>query len=155
QGGDRRGRRSRRGRGQRGGRGLPDTKYYTPRQESELRHQAPPAAAIPEAAPLTEADSQPRVVFDPTQEDFFVLPGESLAKYTGRREDEADGPRVVDPGEPIDADLSLEGATQRMLDEAAARLEPEPARLEIAHVEPAPVEAAPHVEPEPAAEPLN
>src|ERR1019366_3168526 len=87
-GADRRGRRSRRGRGQRsgggssGGRGLPDAKYYSPRPDAESRHQASPAAGIPEAAPVEEPEAQPRVVFDPEQDDFFVLPGESLAKYT-------------------------------------------------------------------------
>src|ERR1035438_9155541 len=86
-GGDRRGRRSRRGRGQRsgggsgGGRGLPDAKYYSPRPDAESRHQASPAAGIPEAAPVGEPAALPRVVFDPEQDDFFVLPGESLAKY--------------------------------------------------------------------------
>jgi ribonuclease G len=153
QGGDRRGRRSRRGRGQRGGRGLPETKYYTPRPESDSRHQAPPAAVIPEALPDIAAESHPRVVFDPTHDDFFVLPGESLAKYTGRAEDEDEAPAVVEVGEPIDADESLEGATQRMLEEAAARLEPEPASVETTHVEPAAVEA--HVEPVAEDEPVK
>ena len=74
--GDRRGRRSRRGRGGRDrGRGLPDSKFYSPRQEGEHRYQAPPAQgevapAEPAAAATGEAD------------DFLVLPGESLAKYT-------------------------------------------------------------------------
>jgi ribonuclease G len=90
QGGDRRGRRSRRGRGQRGGgRGLPEAKYYSPRPEGESRHQAPPVVSIPEAAPVEEAPPQPRVIFDPEQDDFFVLPGESLAKYTRPGEEEA------------------------------------------------------------------
>jgi ribonuclease G len=97
-GGDRRGRRSRRGRGQRGGsgggRGLPDAKYYSPRPDGESRYQGSPAAGIPEAAPVEEAEGLPRVIFDPTAEDFFVLPGESLAKYTRPGEDEA-----VDGGE--------------------------------------------------------
>jgi len=74
--GDRRGRRSRRGRGGRDrGRGLPDSKFYSPRQEGEHRYQPPPAQgevapAEPPAADTGEAD------------DFLVLPGESLAKYT-------------------------------------------------------------------------
>ena len=81
--------------------------------------------------------SQPRVVFDPEQDDFFVLPGESLAKYTGgHAEDEPDeqsgsrGSARSRIGEnrgdeaPSDAafetDDSLEGATQRMLAAAEA-----------------------------------
>ena len=67
---DRRGgRRGRRRRGQKsgGGRGLPDSKFYSPRPESEHRHSEPIAAQ--ERAP--EADAG----------DFLVLPGESLAKH--------------------------------------------------------------------------
>src|SRR5215831_449418 len=80
-GGDRRGRRSRRGRGgrggDRGGRGLPDSKFYSPRGEGDRRYQAPPAAGEPAAAaPVTEGAAG-------EADDFFVLPGESLAKYTG------------------------------------------------------------------------
>jgi ribonuclease G len=149
QGGDRRGRRSRRGRGQRsggggGGRGLPEAKYYSPRPESEQRHQAPPAAGIPKAVPVAEVEStQPRVIFDPSQDDFFVLPGESLAKYTGRAEDEPEDLASVEPDEPMDLDRSLEGGTQRMLD--AAGLEP----LEVS--EPVEPEGAQEAVPEPVA----
>jgi len=70
---DRRGgRRSRRRRGQRGGRGLPDSKFYSP------GHHAPESAAPVETrtpAPV-EADA-------PSADDMLILPGESLAKYTG------------------------------------------------------------------------
>ena len=159
QGGDRRGRRSRRGRGQRsggggGGRGLPEAKYYSPRPESEQRHQAPPVAGIPEAAPLAEAESQPRVVFDPSQDDFFVLPGESLAKYTGRAEDEPEDLAAVEPDESMEVDRSLEGGTQRMLDAAAmlephAVIEPEPVEPEMA------ADAAPEVVRDAAPEPVE
>jgi ribonuclease G len=72
---DRRGRRSRRGRGgrggDRGGRGLPESKFYSPRQE-EVRTETP-AAAEPHADAQAPASSQP--------DDFLMLPGESLAKY--------------------------------------------------------------------------
>jgi hypothetical protein len=44
--------------------------------------------SIPEAVPVEEAPQQPRVIFDPEQDDFFVLPGESLAKYTRPGEEE-------------------------------------------------------------------
>jgi ribonuclease G len=139
-GGDRRGRRSRRGRGQRsgggpGGRGLPDAKYYSPRPDNESRYQPSLAAGIPEAAPVEE--SLPRVVFDPSQDDFFVLPGESLAKYTGHAEDEPEN-NLRDPASrelqavddvmaeaAYDADHDLEGATKRMLDAAAEAAEAE------------------------------
>ncbi|MDR3700749.1 MAG: Rne/Rng family ribonuclease [Candidatus Sulfopaludibacter sp.] len=69
---DRRGGRRRRRRGQKGGGGrLPDSKFYSPRpghEEAPLPASEPVAAAEP-VAPPAEAD------------DFFVLPGESLAKY--------------------------------------------------------------------------
>src|SRR5262249_9540173 len=83
--GDRRGRRSRRGRGgrggDRGGRGLPDSKFYSPRPEGDRRYQAPPAeesarVATEALGPAAEGD------------DFFVLPGETLAKYTEPSESE-------------------------------------------------------------------
>jgi ribonuclease G len=86
--GDRRGRRSRRGRGgrggDRGGRGLPESKFYSPRSEGDRRYQAPPAgeetAASSSETPAAEGD------------DFFVLPGESLAKYTGPAGEESHEP---------------------------------------------------------------
>jgi ribonuclease G len=93
---ERRGRRSRRGRGQRGnGGGLPDSKFYQPRPEGETRHAAPSAGQG-----IGTAESEPvpsRVVFDPEQDDFFVLPGESLAKYTQPGDD--------DPYDDLIADL--------------------------------------------------
>jgi hypothetical protein len=123
---------------------LPDAKYYSPRPDAESRYQPSPAAGIPEAAPVGEPPAQPRVVFDPEQDDFFVLPGESLAKYTGRAEDEPEEQRDVEaPVEPKDTlndpasrelqaigevmaetayqrDHDLEGATRRMQDAAEA-----------------------------------
>jgi ribonuclease G len=181
-GGDRRGRRSRRGRGQRsggsgGGRGLPDAKYYSPRPEAESRYQAPPAAPIPFAAPVEESAAQPRVVFDPERDDFFVLPGESLAKYTGRAEDETEDQPAAEPsperkdtlndpasrelqalGEVMaeaayERDHSFEGATRRMQDaaeaaEAAQAVAPVEEAAAIAAPEPASAAA-----PEPVAVP--
>ena len=68
---DRRGRRGRRRRGQKNDRrGLPDSKFYSPGQQPEERPVVEEEAAAPEPQ-APEAD------------DFFVLPGESLAKYTG------------------------------------------------------------------------
>jgi len=70
---DRRGgRRSRRRRGQRGGRGLPESKFYSPGH-----HPVEPA---PQPEPLAE---EPAEQFVTQGEDMLVLPGESLAKYTG------------------------------------------------------------------------
>src|ERR1017187_3048035 len=151
-GGDRRGRRSRRGRGQRssggsgGGRGLPDAKYYSPRPDAESRYQPSLAAGIPEAAPVEEPLPLPRVVFDPNQDDFFVLPGESLAKYTGRAEDAPEEAHNYPASRELQAvgdvmaeaayaaDHDLEGATQRMLDAAAETAEAEEPVAEPAEV---------------------
>jgi ribonuclease G len=85
---DRRGRRGRRRRGQKGGgRGLPESKFYSPAQRSGPEPQAPqPAAAVEAVETVPEAPS--------LEDDFFVLPGESLAKYTRPETDE------VEAGEP-------------------------------------------------------
>ncbi len=65
---ERRGRRGRRRRGQKNDRrGLPESKFYSPGQQQEER-------------PVEEPAAEPHV---PETDDFFVLPGESLAKYTG------------------------------------------------------------------------
>jgi ribonuclease G len=100
--GDRRGRRSRRGRGgrggDRGGRGLPDSKFYSPRSEGDRRYQAPPAV---EAAP--SSSETPAAEGD----DFFVLPGESLAKYTG-------------PGGEESHEAHAPGTSEHQVDESAA-----------------------------------
>ncbi|HWQ55575.1 MAG TPA: Rne/Rng family ribonuclease [Bryobacteraceae bacterium] len=79
---DRRGRRSRRRRPNNSkGPRIPESKYYTPNREEA------PAQEEPEAA---EPD------------DFFVLPGESLAKYShGEQDRETD--EEVDADEPIEA----------------------------------------------------
>ena len=76
---DRRGgRRSRRRRGQRGGgRGLPDSKFYSPGH-----HAAEPAPPLEPRAP------EPADQGVAPNEDLLVLPGESLAKYTGPARDE-------------------------------------------------------------------
>ena len=86
---DRRGgRRSRRRRGQRGGRGLPDSKFYSP------GHHATETA--PPAEPRTLEPAQPVA---PAREDMLVLPGESLAKYTGPA-------RMVEDSEPATTEES-------------------------------------------------
>ncbi len=81
---DRRGRRGRRRRGGKG-RGLPESKFYSPGARGPAGLQEQPTETVashPEAAP-EPAPSQP--------DDFFVLPGESLAKYS-REEDGSDEP---------------------------------------------------------------
>jgi ribonuclease G len=82
------GRRSRRRRGQRGGRGLPDSKFYSP------GHHATETA--PPAEPRTLEPAQPVA---PAREDMLVLPGESLAKYTGPA-------RMVEDSEPATTEES-------------------------------------------------
>lgn len=67
---DRRGRRSRRRRPR--GRGLPESKYYSPKDEAE---------AIPERAEAP-APAPARAEVNTEAEDLLVLPGESLAKYS-------------------------------------------------------------------------
>ncbi|HTS63357.1 MAG TPA: Rne/Rng family ribonuclease [Candidatus Acidoferrales bacterium] len=116
--GDRRGRRSRRGRGGRGGggggRGLPDSKFYSPRQEDNRRYQAPPVAEeMP--APLTGLSPE-------EGDDLFVLPGESLAKYTEPSDAEAQAAREEVEG--IEAEAA--GETVESAPRQAAEPEPEP-----------------------------
>jgi Rne/Rng family ribonuclease len=111
---DRRGRRGRRRHSQKGpgngggGRGLPDSKFYSPRGDAEPRREPeerreiqapppPPVAAAPSPAPASG-------------DDIFVLPGESLAKYTG-------------PGEASDREVTaIEPAPTAAAEEAAPEL---------------------------------
>jgi Rne/Rng family ribonuclease len=81
-----RGGRGRRGRRRRGGRGsgLPDSKFFSPRNETETPQEsrAETEAEIVEEPP-TYSLRQPQA-----DEDFMVLPGESLAKYSPGDSDE-------------------------------------------------------------------
>jgi ribonuclease G len=136
---DRRGRRGRRrGRGgpkERGGRGLPESKFYSPgaRGPEPARQEEPaaePAAAAPAAA-ATSAEG----------DDFFVLPGESLAKYRGGE----------DPQDFSETE-------SEMVSEIAAEPseEPQPELAEVAaEVEDAIVEAAEESDEEPMEEPVQ
>ena len=117
--GDRRGRRSRRGRGgrdrgDRGGRGLPESKFYSPRPEGDRRYQAPPAA--PDDVPVAQPAGAPA-----EGDDFFVLPGESLAKYTGPGDE--GGPEAPE-AESVEAPVAAGEAP-----EAVAAEEPAPDAL--------------------------
>ncbi len=152
---------------------MPESKFYSPRPDAESRHQPSPAAGIPEAAATEEPVSQSRVVFDPEQDDFLVLPGESLAKYTGSHGKEPEEQSAVEatldrgsdvepagdeaPSDgPFETDHSREGATQRMLaaaEAAEAADGQEPAAEEGVVAGPEVVVVA-EVTPEPAAEEL-
>ncbi|MDX2153588.1 MAG: Rne/Rng family ribonuclease [Bryobacteraceae bacterium] len=94
--GDRRG--GRRGRRRRGrGRGFPEAKY-----------------ASPGAEPTEESAAEPAAVSD---DDFMVLPGESLAKYR-RDEDAAEDHDSVEAHEEADADVNEFPAAETKVDEA-------------------------------------
>jgi ribonuclease G len=120
---DRRGRRSRRRRGQKGGgRGLPDSKYFSPRPGG-----APGPATVPPEAP--DAPSQPPAAATPlTEEDeFFVLPGETLAKHTPQAWEETesgepDSP-TAEPGEELVEEGPVDEAPAGDLDEESAEME--------------------------------
>jgi ribonuclease G len=139
--GDRRGRRGRRrGRGgkERGGRGggLPDSKYYSPGRGPEPRREAAPEAEAVEAAPAVEpiAPSAPAGEAD----DFFVLPGESLAKYRG-------GPSDADDEFAEDTQDTPEALADPEADEVDDVVEPIAAAPEVDE----PVAAEPVAEPAP------
>ena len=106
---DRRGHRSRRRRSK-GGRGIPESKYFSP--DARARQDAP----APEAASAEESD-----------EDFAVLPGESLAKY-GSSEPAVELADSVAPAEEVAeesegpvAEVSPVVAEERLADEETER----------------------------------
>jgi ribonuclease G len=116
---DRRGRRGRRRRGQKGGRGLPDSKFYSPGRAPQTPEVPVEAAPVEEIAAPTEAD------------DFFVLPGESLAKYgnTADAESGADyeeGPESGLPAGEMEeaAELVEEGEMGESVTASAVSAEP-------------------------------
>jgi Rne/Rng family ribonuclease len=124
---DRRGRRGRRrGRGgkERGGRGgLPESKFYSPGSRGpEPRREAAPE---PESPAAPEAVSAAPVAPTATEaDDFFVLPGESLAKYRGGAEP------IEDYGEDTgDIESEMEAAVEtepEMVSDIAAQPAAEP-----------------------------
>ena len=128
---DRRGgRRSRRRRGQRGGRALPDSKFYSPGH-----HTAEPAAP---SEPRVPEPSEPGAS---SSDDLLVLPGESLAKYTG--------PARVEEEPETDASEESAGAGQQAeFAEAVPEPEPEPETPVAAAEAPAvPIEVPPPAAP--------
>jgi ribonuclease G len=131
---DRRGRRGRRRRGQKGGgRGLPESKFYSPGGRGPAEPQAftPSPEASETAAPV------PR---PPTAEDFFVLPGESLAKYSQSESEEflAD---ELETEESVTTERTAAGAEDEEPEEAASF--ESSADLAEAAEEPEPETAAP------------
>jgi ribonuclease G len=101
---DRRGHRSRRRRGQKGGgRGLPDSKYFSPRPGV-----ASAPASVPPAAP--DVPSEPPAAPPPVtgEDEFFVLPGETLAKHTPQAWEETES------GEPA---FPAVGAEEKSVEE--------------------------------------
>jgi ribonuclease G len=115
---DRRGRRSRRRRGGRG-RGLPDSKFYSPDQRGEESTEKSEEGAAPEPEPV--AESAPRAAAAPP-DDFFVLPGESLAKYAGPDEDRQ--PEIETDSTPVVE--RLDPAAARLVEALESETAPEP-----------------------------
>ncbi len=109
EGRDRRGRRSRRRR-QRGGRGFPEAKYALPETGSP-RPEPEPEPAAPPAEP----------------EEFSVLPGESLAKYSHANHEEESAETGEGSAGAAEPEAAGETAT-RAIEEplAPAQVEPEP-----------------------------
>jgi ribonuclease G len=134
---DRRGRRSRRRRGQKGGvRGLPDSKYFSPRPGG-----VPAPASLPPEAPEVPSEPQPAATTLTPEDQFFVLPGETLARHTPQPWEEPESaepaaaeapvePGAMEAGEPDEP--APEGETAEEIELAPAG-EPESAE---------PVEAA-------------
>ncbi|MGA2267321.1 MAG: Rne/Rng family ribonuclease [Bryobacteraceae bacterium] len=87
---DQHGRRPRRRRGQKGGgRGLPESKFFSPRPGGAPGPQGMP---MPPEAPELPREPQPPVTAPTEAEDFFVLPGETLAKHRRQAWEEAEPP---------------------------------------------------------------
>jgi ribonuclease G len=134
---DRRGRRPRRRRGQKG-RGLPESKFYSPRGAHD--DQPPPEPRPEYAEPRPEPPPSPA---PSRSDDFFVLPGESLAKYTrpeGAIDSEEPEDRAADAGAALAGSREDEAAEEPL---AAAEITVAPE----ASLEPVAVEAPP-AEPE-------
>jgi ribonuclease G len=161
------GRRGRRGRRRRGGRsgtgGLPESKFYSPHREESRRDESKDERKDENAEPesLTTRSERP-VESGFAVEEFAVLPGESLAKYSAPEPHEEDI-REEQREAPEAAPLALEPPT--VVEPAAAEDHAAPAAEPVAEpraaVEPPPLpaevlaQAAPPAEPdvEPTLEP--
>jgi ribonuclease G len=94
---DSRGGRGRRGRRRRGGRGssLPDSKFFSPKAEAPDASEAEPGVETGEIeTPLTSAPAWSSTSRD---DDFMMLPGESLAKYSAEETAIAEPERAEAP----------------------------------------------------------
>jgi ribonuclease G len=106
-----RGRRGRRRRGGRGAGGLPESKFFSPGTEAANEAAAEPeeADSQPDAEPIEAAVEEPRIFAaaarETRSEDWMVLPGESLAKYSAS-EPEASAPPAV-PEAPAAVESAL------------------------------------------------
>jgi ribonuclease G len=148
---DHRGRRSRRRRGQKGGgRGLPDSKYFSPRPGG-----VPAPVSAPPEPPAVPSEPQPAAATLTLEDDFLVLPGETLAKHTPQAWEEMEPAEpafsAIEPEEPEPAEPASVAAQHEVPEPA------EPASLTAQPEEPEPAEpasvAAQHEEPEPAEQP--
>ena len=146
---DPRGRRGRRRRGGKGRGGLPDSKFYSPGQRGG--HDAPAAAPIPEAAPVPDAELVPTTASFAAGdgEDFMVLPGESLAKYSPSS-DEAEFERDEFAEEVEETEVAMDPPIV-VVEEVVAvvEIEPEPEPEPVAAASEPVVEAVPAVVVEP------
>jgi ribonuclease G len=153
---DHRGRRGRRRRGQKGGgRGLPDSKFYSPGARGATEYDGPPKEApVEPVAPVERAErververlervERPEAAAAGRAADLFVLPGESLAKYTrpenGEAEtweaDSGDKPEVYDGPEEQDELAAAAAASAPASEPAPELLEVEPAAEAVPEVE--------------------
>jgi ribonuclease G len=123
--GDGRGRRGRRRRGGRGS-GLPDSKFFTPGSEpaaavdSDQDEEAPAVQQVSYAAAVSQPSTHISYGAPASAEDFLVLPGESLAKYS------PDAERIPEVEEPPSVPLVAETPAE-MVAETAVEVEEEPA----------------------------
>ena len=137
---DPRGRRSRRRRGGKGRSGLPDSKYYSPGHRTGM--EAPPPVLISEALPRLDAELQPAPVIaaeSAAAEDFLVLPGESLAKYTAPVEEagnieELEGEEEESAGQ-AEPPESAKPAAEELPAAVAGEPEPQPVAAEPERIE--------------------
>ena len=158
-GGDRggRGRRGRRRRGGRGPGGLPESKFFSPRNEPKEAEAGGEAGGEGEAEEVQAEVRAPREVrvdtraANVTQDDFMVLPGESLAKYSEpeRQEEEAE---EIEAEEAQAEEIQAEEIQAEEIQAEEAFEAAEPVEVVVAAVPEPVVEAvaAPIEEPEPA-----
>ena len=163
---DRRGRRSRRRRGQKGGgRGLPDSKYLSPRLGG-----VPVPAAVPPEAPEVPSEPQPTATTPTLEDEFFVLPGETLAKHSPQAWEEPESaepafsaiqPEEAESAEPVAVEVPAEPvAVEVPAEPVAAEVPAEPVAVEVpaepvvaeVFAEPAATEAGEPGEPAPEGE---